>query len=175
MLEKTLERPLDCKEIQPVHPNVDQSWVFIGRTDAEAETPIFLPPDAKRWLIWKDPDAGKDWGQEEKGKYRGWDGWMASLIQWTWVWVDSGSWWWGQGGLACCGLWDHKELDMTEWLNWTESDIVPCFCRTLPLGKLNSQIHYTVSSNFMWIYNYLRISLVKIMSVQMVHVFCPTK
>ena len=67
MLEKTLESPLDCKEIQPVHPKGDQSWVFIGRTDAKAETPILWPSDAKSWLIWKDPDAGKDWGQEEKG------------------------------------------------------------------------------------------------------------
>ena len=67
MLEKTLESPLDCKEIQPVHPKGDQSWVFIGRTDVEAETPILWPPDVKSWLIWKDPDAGKDWGQEEKG------------------------------------------------------------------------------------------------------------
>ena len=67
VLEKTLESPLDCKEIQPVHPKGDQSWVFIGRTDAEAETPILWPSDAKNWLISKDPDAGKDWGQEEKG------------------------------------------------------------------------------------------------------------
>ena len=67
VLEKTLESPLDCKEIQPVHPKEDQSWVFIGRTDVEAETPILWPRDAKSWLIWKDPDAGKDWGQEEKG------------------------------------------------------------------------------------------------------------
>ena len=67
VLEKTLESPLDCKEIQPVHPKGDQSWVFIGRTDVEAETPILWPPDVKIWLIWKDPDAGKDWGQEEKG------------------------------------------------------------------------------------------------------------
>ena len=67
VLEKTLESPLDCKEIQPVHPKGDQSWVFIGRTDVEVETPIFWPPDMKSWLIWKDPDAGKDWGQEEKG------------------------------------------------------------------------------------------------------------
>ena len=93
VLEKTLESPLDCKEIQPVHPKRDQSWVFIGRADAEAETPILWPPDAKRWLIWKDPDAGRDWGQEEKGT-TGWDDWMASLTQWTWVWVNSGSWWW---------------------------------------------------------------------------------
>ena len=67
MLEKTLESPLDCKEIQPVHPKGDQSWMFIGRTDAKAEAPILWPPDAKNWLIWKDPDAGKDWRQEEKG------------------------------------------------------------------------------------------------------------
>ena len=67
VLEKTLESPLDCKEIQPVHPKRNQSWMFIGRTDVEAETPIFWPPDVKSWLIWKDPDAGKDWGQEEKG------------------------------------------------------------------------------------------------------------
>ena len=67
MLEKILESPLDYEVIQPVHPNGDQSWVFIGRTDVEAETPVLWPPDAKRWLIWKDPDAGKDWGEEEKG------------------------------------------------------------------------------------------------------------
>ena len=76
---RSLESPLDCKEIQPVHPKGDQSWVFIGRTDAEAETPILWPPDGKSWLTGKDPDAGRDWGQEEKGGDRGWDGWMASL------------------------------------------------------------------------------------------------
>ena len=70
MLEKTLESPLDCKEIQPVHPKGDQSWMFIGRIDVEAETPILWSPDAKSWPIWKDPDAGKDWGQEEKGMQR---------------------------------------------------------------------------------------------------------
>ena len=92
--EKTLESPLDCEEIQPVHPKGNQSWIFIRRTDAEAEAPILWPPDAKNWLIGKDPDAGKDWRQEEKGTTRGWEGWMASPTQWTWVWVDSGSWWW---------------------------------------------------------------------------------
>ena len=94
VLEKTVESPLDCKAIQPVHPKGDGSWVFIGRTDAEAETPILWPPDAKGWLIGKDPDAGKDWGQEEKGTTGGWAGWVAPLTRWTWVWVDSGSWWW---------------------------------------------------------------------------------
>ena len=89
VLEETLESPLDCKEIQPVHPKGDQSWVVIGRTDAEAETLILWPPDAKSWLIGKDPDAGNDWGQEEK-ETTGWDGWMASSTQWTWVWANSG-------------------------------------------------------------------------------------
>ena len=87
----TLESPLDCKEIQPVLPEGEQSWVFIGGTDAEAETPIIWPPHVKSWLIGKDSDSGRDWGQEDD---RGWDGWMASLIRWTWVWVNSGSWWW---------------------------------------------------------------------------------
>ena len=92
VLEKTLESPLDCKVIQPVHPKGNQPWIFIGRTDAEGETPIFWPPDLKSWLICKDPEAGKDW-RWEKG-ITGWDGWMASPTQWTWVWVNSGSWWW---------------------------------------------------------------------------------
>ena len=85
VLEKTLKCPLDCKEIKPAHPKGNQSWVFIGRTDAEAEAPGFWPPDAKNWLIGKDPDPGKDWRQEEKGDDRGWDGWMASPTRWTWV------------------------------------------------------------------------------------------
>ena len=93
VLEKTLESPLDYKAIQPVHPKGDQSWMFIGRTDVEAETPILWSPDVKSWLIWKDPDAGKDWKQEEKGM-TGWDVWMASPTQWRWLWVNSGSWWW---------------------------------------------------------------------------------
>ena len=78
VLEKTLESPLDCEEIQPVHPKGDQSWVFIGRTDVEAEIPIPWPPDEKSWLIWKDPDAGKDWGQEEKGTT--WMRWLNGII-----------------------------------------------------------------------------------------------
>ena len=96
VLEKTLESPLDSKEIQPVHPELNQSWIFIGRTDVEAEAPVLCLPDAKNWLIGKDPDAGKDWRLEEKGM-TGWDGWMASLTQWTWVWVNSGSRWWTEG------------------------------------------------------------------------------
>ena len=80
VLEKTLESPLDWKEVQPVHPTGNQSWIFIGRTYAEAEIPILWPPDAKSWLIWKDPDAGKDWRQEEKAMTED-DGWMASPTQ----------------------------------------------------------------------------------------------
>ena len=93
VLEQTLESPFDSKEIQPVHLKGDESWVFIGGTDVEAETPILWPPDVKSWLIWKDPNVWKNWRQEE-GDKRGWDGWMASLTRWTWVWVSSGSWWW---------------------------------------------------------------------------------
>ena len=88
VLEKTLESPLDCKEIKPVHPKRNQPWIFIGRTEAEA--PIPLPPDAKSRLVGKDSDARKDWGFKEKGVTRGWDGWMASLTQWTRIWANSG-------------------------------------------------------------------------------------
>ena len=118
VLEKTLESPLHCK-IQPVYPKENQSWIFIGRTDAEAETPICWPPDVKNWLTVKDPDAGKDWRQEEKGttedEMAGWHHWLdGPEFEWT---LGVGD---GQGGLACCNSWSHKESDMTERLNWTE-------------------------------------------------------
>ena len=117
VLEKTLESPSDCKEIQPVHPKGDQSWVFIGRSDVEAEMTILWPPDVKSWLIWKDPDAGKDWGQEEKGmtedKMVGWHHQLNGHgFGWT---LGVGD---GQGGLVCCGSWGRKELDTSEQLNW---------------------------------------------------------
>ena len=119
VLEKTLESPLGCKEIQPIHPKGDQSWMFIGRTDAEAQTPILWPPDVKNWLIGKDPDAGKDWGHEEK--------WMTEdeMVGWH-HWLDGhefelspgfGDW---QGSLTCCSPWGRKELGTNESLNWTE-------------------------------------------------------
>ena len=116
---ETLESSLDCKEIQPVHTKGDQSWVFIGRTDVEAETPILWPSDAQSWLIWKDPDAGKDWGQEEKGTTEdevvGWHHWLYGHgFGWTLEVYD------GQGGLACCSSWGLKESDTTEQLNWTK-------------------------------------------------------
>ena len=119
VLEKTPESPLDCKEIQLVHPKGDQSWVFIGRANVEAETPILWPPDAKSWLIGKDPDAGKDWKQEEKGTTEdemvGWHHWL-SRHEFGWT-LGVGD---GQRGLACCSSWGCKESDMIEQLNWTE-------------------------------------------------------
>ena len=119
VLEKTLESPLDCKQIQPVHPKGDQSWVFIGRPDAEAESSILWPPDVKSWLIGKDPDAGRDWGQEEKGMTEDeMAGWHYQLhgceSEWT---LGVGD---GQGGLAFWDPWGHKESETTERLNWTE-------------------------------------------------------
>ena len=123
VLEKTLESPLDCKEIQPVHPKGDQSWVFIGRTDVDAETLILWPPDAKSWLIWKDPEAGKDWGQGEKGMTEDeMVGWHHRLDGHGFGWIPRvGD---GQRGLACCGSWGRKELDTTERLNWTDCHLV---------------------------------------------------
>ena len=111
VLEKILESPLDRKEIQPVHLKGDQSWVFVGRTDTEAETPILWLPHAKSWLIGKDPDAGRDWGQEEKGitedEMAGWHHWLdGHEFEWT---LGVGD---GQGGLACCDSWGCKESYM---------------------------------------------------------------
>ena len=116
---RRLENPLDFKETQPVHPRGYQSWVFIGRTDVEAETPILWLPDVKSWLTWKDPDTGKDWGQEEKGTIEDeMAGWHHQLdghgFGWT---LGVGD---GQGGLACCSSWGRKESDTTERLNWIE-------------------------------------------------------
>ena len=114
VLEKTLESPLHCKEIQPVHPKGNQSWIFTGRTDAEAETPILWLPDAKNWLIGKDPDTGKDWRQEEKGMTE--DeivGWHHQLDGHEFV----GD---GQGDLACYSPWGPKESNTSQKLNWTE-------------------------------------------------------
>ena len=122
VLEKTLESPLDCKEIQPVHPKGNKSWIFIGRTDVEAETPILWPPDAKNWLIWKDPEAENDWRWEEKGMTEDeMVGWHHRLNGHEFEWTPGvGD---GQGGLVCSGSWGswgHKELDTTERLSWTE-------------------------------------------------------
>ena len=117
-LRRLLSPPLDCEEIQPVHPKGYQSWVFIVKTDVEAETPILWPPDVKSWLICKDTDAGKDWGQEEtrttEDEMVGWHHWLNGHgFGWT---PGVGD---GQGGLACCISWGCKESDTTEQLNWT--------------------------------------------------------
>ena len=123
MWEKTLESPLVSKEVQPVNPKGNHSWIFIGRTDAEAETLILWPPAMKSWLTTTDPDAGKDWRMEEKGMTEdemvGWhhqlDGHESEQAP------GVGD---GQGSLACCSPWSRKESDMTEWLNWTELKIL---------------------------------------------------
>ena len=119
VLEKTFESPLDCKEIQPVHSKGDRSWVFFGRTDAKAETPVLWPPHVKSWLIGKDSDARRDWGQEKKrttkDEMAGWHHWLnGHEFEWTPGFGD------GQRGLACCDSWGCKESDMTERLNWIE-------------------------------------------------------
>jgi len=119
VLEKSLESPLDCKEIQPVHPKGDQPWVFFGRNHTKAETAVLWPPHAKSWLIGKDSDAGRNWGQEEKGttedEMAGWHHWLDGHgFGWT---LGVGD---GQEGLAFCDSWGCKELDTIEWLNWTE-------------------------------------------------------
>ena len=122
VLKKTLESPLDCKEIQPTNTEGNQSWIFIGRTDAEAEALILRPPDVKSWLIRKDPDAGKGWRQEEKGTTEdemvGWHHWLNGHEFEQALGDDE-----GQGGLVCCSPCGGKESDMTEQLNNNPTDI----------------------------------------------------
>ena len=131
VLEKTPESPLDSKEIQPVHYR-DQPWVFFGRNDAKAETPVLWPPHVESWLIGKDSDAWRDWRQGKKGmtedEMAGWHHWLdGHEFGWT---LGDGDW---QGGLACCDSWGRKESDTTEWLNWTEDKYkckgsLCCYC-----------------------------------------------
>jgi len=155
VLEKTLESPLDCKEIQP---KGDQSWVFTGRTDVEAETPILWPPHVTSWLIWKDPDAGKDWGQEEKGTTED------EMVGWHHQFNGHGFGWTpgvgdGQGSLACCGSWGCKELDMTERLNWTEhfKPSLPCsFCSIILLKLSGPGVHWR---EILWMTNYISLMI----------------
>ena len=118
---RRLESPLHCKEIHPVHPKGDQSWVFIGRTDAKTEALILWPPDAKNWLIGKDPDAGKDWRQEKRmteDEMVGWHHWLNGHEFEQALGVAD-----GPGSLVCCCPWGRKELDATGWLNWTEGSV----------------------------------------------------
>ena len=131
----------------------DQSWVFTRRTDVETEIPIFWPPDAKNWLIWKDPDAGKDWGQEEKGttedEMDGWHHWLdGHESEWT---PGVGD---GQGGLACCSPWGCKELDTTEWLNWTDDSSMFSFLRNL---FSITAVAFSVSARSTWRFQSLHI------------------
>ena len=142
VLEKTLESPFNFKKIQPVYPKGNQSWAFIGRTDAEVETLILWPHDGKNLLIGNDPDSGKDWRWEEKGNDRGWDGWMASPTdghEFEYA-LGVGE---GQGSLACCSPWGHKELHMTEWMNWTE-------VKDLGIRLIPSRIYVSRITNCPW-------------------------
>ena len=137
VLEKTLESPLDCKEIQPVYSEGDQPLDFFGKNDAKAETPTFWPPHAKSWLIGKDFDAGRDWGQEKKGttedEMAGWHHWLNGCeSEWT---LGDGD---GQGGLACCNSWGRKESDTTEQLNWTELNLQLNNNNKIPFQPLNN-------------------------------------
>ena len=147
VLEKTLESPLESKEIQPVHPKGDQSSIFTRRTDAEAETPKLWPPDVKNWLTGKDPDAGKRLKVGVEGDDRGWDDWMASLTQWTWIWVGSWSWWRTEnpGVLQFMGLQSWTRLsDWTE-LNWM-------FIHANPYSQLYLEANLSLYETWPWVW-----------------------
>ena len=141
MLEKILESPFDIKEIQPVNPKGNQPWIFIGRTDAKAEAPILWPPDAKSQLIRKDPDAGEDWRQDEKGMTEdekvGWHHWLDGHEFDQAPGVSD-----GQGSLVCCSLRGHKESGMTEWPNWTDQDYIVFICKSRCLSVDLSLMFY---------------------------------
>ena len=152
VLEKTLESPLDCKEIQSVHSKGDQSWVFFGRTDAKTATPILWPPYAKSWLIGKESDAGRNWGQEEKGMT---EDEMAGQhhrlngCEFEWILGVRD----GQGGLACCDSWGSKESDTTEWLKWTELNPLHYSCLENSMDRgawLNYTVH-GVTKSWTWL------------------------
>ena len=144
VLEKTLESPLDCKEIQSIHSKGDQPWVFFGRNDAKAETPVLWPPHARSWLIGKDSDAGRDWRQEEKGTTEDeMAGWHHRLHGCEFEWTPGvGD---GQGGLACCDSWGHKESDTTERLIWSDTSL-----HEFTLPPIRKQ-HYRVVTH-LWIF-----------------------
>ena len=145
VLKKTLETPLDCREILPVNPKGNQPWIFIGRTDAEAEIPILWPPDERSWLIEKDPNAGKDWRWEEKGTTEdervGWHHWLDGHEFEQAPGVGD-----GQGSLACCSPWGRKESDMTERLNWLTDAILTLFRFLSSLIHSTSKIWWSLKS-----------------------------
>ena len=149
VLEKTLESPLHCKEIYPVHPKGDQSWVFIGRTDAKFETPVLWPPHEKSWLIGKAPDAGRDWGQEKKGMTEDeMAGWHPRLngyeLEWTLGVRD------GQGGLACCDSWGAKS--QTRLRDWTELNVTSREIKSKSSNGNKKAEFYNLKKTFMWYY-----------------------
>ena len=136
VLEKTLESPLDCKEIQPVHPKGNQSWMFIGRTDAEAKAPILWPPDGKNWLTGKDPDARKDWGRRRRGQQR--MRWLIGITDsMSWVWVNSRSWWWTGRPRVLQSMGSQSWTWLSDWteLNWVD------FCKS-PASRVQTFIAY---------------------------------
>ena len=146
VLEKTLVSPLDCKEIQPVHSE-DQPWDFFGRNDAKAEAPVLWPPHVKSWLIGKDSDTGRDWGQEEKAttedEMAGWYHWLDGReSEWT---LEVGD---GQGGLACCDSWGCKELDTTKRLNWTENKLFHAYFLIIHFWNFCSISHMACQASF---------------------------
>ena len=152
VLEKTLESPLDCKEIQPVHPKGNQSWIFIGRTDAEGETKILWPPWCEELTHWKRPWCWERLKVGGEGYNRGWDGWMASPTWWTWVCPSFGSWWWTRKPGMLHSPWGRKELDTTEQLNWTELNWTYLAASFLTLPGGHVMFH---SWWMMWIYYYI--------------------
>ena len=152
VLEKTLESPLNCKEIQPVHPKGDQSWMFIGRTDTKAETPILWPPHVKSWLIGKNPDPGRDWGQEQKlmaeDEMAGWHHWLdGHEFEWT-LGVSDGQW-----GLACCDSWGRKETQLSDWTDFLTDWYSYSYCHFL--NCLGFAFVYVVLQCVSCLYKYL--------------------
>ena len=169
VLEKTLESPLDCKEIQPVHPKGNQSWVFIGRTDAEAETPILWPLDVKNWLIWKDADAGKDWRQEKKGTAEDeMVGWHHQLNG-----HEFGSWWWTRrpGMLQSMGS-QRVGHDWLAKLNWTEFNLIAVQVTLKSFPNTTVQKHQFLGHPQImpdWHIDYFELKLLKKQTMQEAH------
>ena len=156
---RRLESPLDCKKIKPVNPKGNQSLIFIGRTDAEAETPILWPRDVRYWFVGTDPDAGKDWRKAGEGDDRGWDGWISSPTWWTWVWVSSGSWCWtGKPGML------HSMGSQRVGHNWTTE-----LNRCMPY---DSKVVRTYHYNFLQCFSLLWVGCLHLPFLQPRHILC---